>query len=87
MPYRVRNPEPKPPGKHRGKKKITFNRKKPLGGPSLQKVNHLAESWPGKGREEEKDRTERVKTGRDREKTNTNTSYLRYKIHVEIKEQ
>ena len=46
MLYRGRNPEPEPPGKHSGKEKLPFNRKKPWAGPGLQgRAFLLRVSW------------------------------------------
>ena len=36
VPNAGRNPDPEPPGKHTGKEKLPFNRKKPGAGPGLQ---------------------------------------------------
>ena len=68
MLYRVRHPEPEPPGKHSGKEKLPFNRKKPLAGPGLPGGTFLLRVGRVKDKKE-RDRTERVTRGGEREKT------------------
>ena len=41
MLYRGRNPEPEPPGQHRGREKLPTNREKPRAGPGSQRGTFL----------------------------------------------
>ena len=81
VPYRGRNPEPEPPGQHRGEEHVALNRKNPGAGAGsiLQKAGRVKEEREKRGEEREAGRSghnrpaeryrERKKTARKRGNT------------------